>query len=67
MFSVVLSFVFSSFGDGIGEKGKGVAHLGGRVPHVTAGKCRSGTGLGRRVKADKTSSCHSPFELNAAA
>ena len=66
LFSVVLPFVFSFSREGIGEKGKGLPHLVGRTPHLFAGKCRLGTGLGRRMKADKASSCHSSFGLDAA-
>ena len=68
-FSLVCCFVwfFVFFlGEGIGEKEKGLPHLDGRTLHVFAGKCRLGTGFGRCLKADKTSSCHSPFGLDAA-
>ena len=37
-----------------------------RTLHFGAGKCRLGTGLGRGVKVEKPSSCHSPFGLDAA-
>ena len=64
---VILSCVFSFFEEGIGQKEKGVLHPDGRTPHVFAGKCRLGTGLGRRIKADKASSCHNQSGLDAAA
>ena len=40
--------------------------LDGRTSHFGAGKCRLGTGLGKVLKAEKPSSCHSPFGLDAA-
>ena len=40
--------------------------LDGRTLHFGAEKCHLGTGLGRRIKAEKPSSCHSPFGLDVA-
>ena len=59
-------FFFFFFGEGFGGKEIEVPRLDGRTLHFGAGKCRLGTGLGRRVKAEKPSSRRSPFGLGAA-
>ena len=51
-------FVSFFFGEGFGGKEVEVPRLDGRTLHFGAGKCRLGTGLGRRVKAEKPSSYH---------
>ena len=59
-------FVSFFFGEGFGGKEIEVSRLDGRTLHFGAEKCRLGTGLGRRIKAEKPSSCHSPFGLDVA-
>ena len=61
-----LPFYFFFFGEGFGGKEIEVPRLYGRTLHLGAEKCRLGTGLGRRIKAEKPSSCHSPFGLDVA-
>ena len=59
-------YVSFFFGEGVGGKEVEVPRLDGRTLHFGAGKCRLGAGLGGRVKAEKPSSCHSPFRLDVA-
>ena len=58
-FSGVRGCVFSLlpccvFGEGFGGKVIGVPRLDGRALHFDAGKCRLGTGVGRKLKAVKS-------------
>ena len=64
--SLPLCFFFFFFGEGFGGKEIEVPRLDGRTLHFGAEKCRLGTGLGRGIKAEKPSSCHSPFGLDVA-
>ena len=69
-FGVVLSlsfclFVFFCFGEG-SEGTIEVPRLDGRIPHFGARKRSLGTGWEKSLKAEKPTSCHSPFELDAA-
>ena len=59
-------FCFFFLRGGIWGKEIEVPRLDGRTLHLGAEKCRLGTGLGRRIKAEKPSSCHSPFGLDVA-
>ena len=52
-FLFCLLFPFLRFFLWGGSRGEGESRLDGRTPHAFAGKCRLGTGFGRRLKASK--------------
>ena len=66
LFFFFFLFVTFFFGEGLGGKEIEVPRLDGRTLHFGAEKCRLGTELGRRIKAEKPSNCHSPFGLDVA-
>ena len=63
----LVDFLFPFFfGEGFGEEEIEIPRLGSISPHFGAGKCPFGDKIGEDAEGGKTSSCHSPFELDAA-